>query len=716
MRKRILAFLVAITMLFAASSPALAVAENLDEELARVTNTVKVTLGIDNSFPKFSSSVSDSKTYRNWYLTWSGDEIYINVTADSSGKILNYYRYKTEYPKETTGYAPAFPKTSRDDALPAATTFINKVLKDGETANFNEGIKEVYPVYKVGAYNFSGSIMLNGIKSPISFYISVSSGDMSVSNFSRSDSYGRTSGPVPSATPSVSPESALKLLASKVKLKLQYVLAEDGKTAVLRFLPVYSGNYIVKADTGELLNIDPPVSVYPTAAVNGMGDKAKSSYPSGLSQVELSAVSELEGVMPKDKLDAVLRSTSGLGLDESFTLESSSYSKDGESGKIYCSLSYVKKISDLAAIKERFPDFYSSAAKSPEVRPVYIHKYVVLDAKTAELKYISGGKSVSGNEKKVLNADALSAKASQFLQNNLGLIFAKTTLNTESSNPENGLFVYSETVNKVQFPQNSISISLDTYDGTVSNLYYSWKDGYAFDTSEGLVSPDSAMESYLACFKPILQYVYATQKEAPDSRSLMLVYKLEASAPVSGIDAKTGKAIIMPTETGAPKKAYDDIEGCYGKTQIEALAKYGIGFSGKSFLPENQITQKDALTLLLSAVGYSSEEKDDYLYEAAYRYGFINRGEKKPDKLLNRAEYIKMLIAATEYGAAAKLNGIYICGFTDDSEISSDYYGFVAIAKALGIVKGDTENNFSPLSLATRQDAAIMLYNFMSRN
>ncbi len=248
------------------------------------------------------------------------------------------------------------------------------------------------------------------------------------------------------------------------------------------YLPVYNGNYIVRADTGEIVNIENASNL----ADRGMGQSAAASASSSdLTEVELSAVSELEGVLAQDKLDATLRTVSGMGLDDGFTLNSADYSKDTESGKIFCELSYVKKISDASVIKERFPDYYSSMAKSSGIYPVYIYKYIIADAKTAELKYISSSSSIGEKQKSTLSAETLESKASNFLKNNFSTMFAKLALNKEDSDTANGRFVYSETVNGIPFPQNSISITVDTYDGTVSSLNYAWKDDVKFDAADG---------------------------------------------------------------------------------------------------------------------------------------------------------------------------------------------------------------------------------------
>ncbi len=718
MLKKTAAIFLSIVILFSLGAPAFAASNGLDEELARVTEKVKKTLGVDNSYTKFTGDVNDRGTYRNWSLNWQGDNGTLNVMADSTGKILYFYRYKNENYTRGSDYSPAFPKASREDALPVAKAFVEKLLSNGETALFDENNNMVYGARNVSAFNFSGTILLNGLKSPIAFSVRVMADGMEVNSFSRSDAHMRVATSIPSSQPAFSSEKADVLLQGTVSMKLQYVFSDDGKTAVLQYLPIRKGNYVVKADTGELVDITPTYDFGYAKGMGGGSDRAQAvavSAPS-LSEVELSAVSSLEGVYSKEKIDSNLRSVSGLGLDSGFTLKSARYSTDSENGKIYCQLNYMKKISDEALIKEQYPDYYGYAGKSPESSPLSIYKYITVDAKTLELKYVETSTSAGDNEKSVLSEEALEKKASAFLESNLGDKYKKSALNKEDSDSATARFVYSEMVNGIPFPQNSLNISVSKYDGTVKSLYTSWKDGVEFASSEGIVGADAAKTEYLSSFKPVLQYIQVPTDKDGEGYSLILAYRHESDENVSGVDAKTGKAIIVPEGVNNPALAYDDIEGCYGKAQIEALAKYGIGFTGTSFKPEAALTQKDALILLLSATGYSSDGKDEAsLYEVAYKYRLLTRSEKNPDSVLTRAALIKMLIGATEYAPSAKLKGVFVCGFSDDADISEEHYGYVAIAKALGVVKGDSENRFNPYLQVARQDAAIILYNFMAR-
>ncbi|NLZ90417.1 MAG: hypothetical protein GX918_00695, partial [Clostridiales bacterium] len=58
--------------------------------------------------------------------------------------------------------------------------------------------------------------------------------------------------------------------------------------------------------------------------------------------------------------------------------------------------------------------------------------------------------------------------------------------------------------------------------------------------------------------------------------------------------------------------------------------------------------------------------------------------------------------------------GIFVTGFKDQGSISPELVGYVAIAKGLGIV-GGSGGYFNPRASLTRAEAAVMLYNYLTR-
>ena len=73
------------------------------------------------------------------------------------------------------------------------------------------------------------------------------------------------------------------------------------------------------------------------------------------------------------------------------------------------------------------------------------------------------------------------------------------------------------------------------------------------------------------------------------------------------------------------------------------------------------------------------------------------------------------MVTTLNYHETAKLKGIYKTAFADQDMISEDMLGYVALAQGLGIISGDGNGLFNPTESLTKADAAIMIYNYLSR-
>ena len=97
-------------------------------------------------------------------------------------------------------------------------------------------------------------------------------------------------------------------------------------------------------------------------------------------------------------------------------------------------------------------------------------------------------------------------------------------------------------------------------------------------------------------------------------------------------------------------------------------------------------------------------------------FGMLTANEEYNSKAeATRADGIKYIIRALGYRKPAELNGIYKCDFSDSEEIPDDVLGYAALAKGFGIVNGDENGRFNAENPLTRADAAIMIYNYLSR-
>jgi len=694
-----------------------------DEELAQVTEKVKETLGIDDRYTDFYGELSDNGLRHNWSLYWSMKGENLNVTADSAGKVLNYYLYTDSQGYDYDNHlAPIFPKVTREMAAEKAQAFLKKVLGDQESVVFSAFNERIDP-YEQTRYYFSGALLVNGLETPISCSISIQTSDLSVASFSRSD--GRTVylGDLPDAETGITGEKAKQLLNGTLSLKLQYVLSEDGKTAVLRYMPVYSGEYVVDAKTGELIDVSELYNrlAAPEAGSQAAADKSAAAGGSGLSPAEQAGVEKLEGVLSKEQLDAKVRAVTGLLIGGEYTLGQVSYRVDQENDTVYGYLTYTARA-------QMQPDAGDSG---------YIRKYITLDAKTGELISLYTGYPYGMVKQEGKTEEQLKASAESFLREYSPGHFGQTALSGDTGSAGMGddgatslQLCYAQSVNGYFYMPNALNVSVNCATGAVDSFSQNWDDAVTFDSADNLIDMQTALSAYAGAFSAKLCYVELPVKIDPTQPDLepyaklgysyiyrlALGYVLDSDRSVIGIDAKTGK-VIEREEQPDQTLAYDDLSGHYAQAQIEKLAEFGIGLISSSFGPDKQLTERDMLVFLLSTAGQRFDgENDEWLYEAAKQYGLIPGGTvPAPERAVSRMEVIRTILRMSGYDKTAGLKGIYRCGFSDSQTISEADYGYAAIAQGLGIVGGDEAGRLNPYETATRAEAAVMLYNFMNR-
>lgn len=710
--RRFLSLALSLALACSLSLPAAAAEETADQALSRVTAQVKQTLSIGGAYDAFYGSSYQNALSTVWSLNWSakdGSSLY--VEAEDDGTVISCYRSDPDY--AGGGYDPAFPSLDRAQAQALVQSFLDKVLRAGlESARFDEG----------GSFNsqrsfyrFTGTILLNGIPSPLRFSASVRATDGAVTDFNR-DSIGQTYlGGVPAAGAALSRDEALSLLKSTLSLRLEYVRPEGEDTAVLRYLPEAGDSYYVDGESGELVNLselyralEEDGSFYNTAAGGAAPTpaltEAAADGGAALTAAEQAGIEKLEGVLSREALDAKVRAHAALGL-EGYALTNTSYAVDRETGEVTASLRYVRQAEEGSW-----------------------RRTATVDAKSGALLALSGSTPYDENRAAALTAGQAQSKAEAFLKALWGAQFAKTGLYAQEANVSRGryTFTFAQKANGYFFPENSITVGVDVLDGSICALSRRFDDGVKFDAASGLVGEDAALDAWLASFPAELAYVSVPQALDPDSgearplldMGLRYFYALKSGYALgdngcTGVDAKTGACVARPSYDGEAF-TYDDMEGHWARRQVEALADYGAGFPGGSFRPDEALTQADLLTLLLSAQGYTGQDADA-LYQRAYSLGFLTPDQRQDGKVLTRAEAAALLLDALGYGKAARLEGIYTCSFADADSIPAQYRGYAAIAQALGVVTGDSAGSFNANRTATRLEGALMLYNYMSR-
>lgn len=727
MKKRILSIMLAPILLFSMAVPGFA-AESGDsaDRLAAVTGKVKSALDLDTErYKEFSGQLTEGELAPTWRLSWSGEDGSLEITASESGKVLSYYSYSAD---EGGDSAPlSLPKSDPAKAKAAAAAFLERVLDASETVDLDAAAGDTNSLRQT-RYYFRGTVLLNGCPSPLSFFLSVRTSDYAVTQFHRDSLEADYIGTAPAASFHMGQSAAEPLLRGTLSLRLEYVLDEGEKTAVLRYLPNSIHSFYVDDTAGKLVDLTElyeELGKYGSyiGADAGMAPEATAGVAdsnSSLTQAEQLGADKLKGTMGKEALDQKARSITQLGLD-SYTLASASYREEQVDGApvIAARLTYGKRTEEKT-----------------------LRRWVTLNAKTGELMGVSSSGLWDEDADKKVNEEAARKTAEAFLtaqqKENFALCAAYT--GDPSVQRENGRygvwgFQYARQENGYFFPSDQFTIGIDAVDGSVCAYSRFWTEDVGFASPDGIVSAEQAVSAYFKTFQVTRGYVAVPQKldlsdpeYAPLAEmgysalnSLKLGWQLTApDKHVTGIDAKTGEPVFWTSQESG-SLGYDDLAGSQAKSAAETLADYGIGYAGGKFRPDKQLTQLDLAALLASTQGVLIDPDNladgdaDRAYRTAYGMGALQRENRSDSQPLSQIEMIKILLDAGGYGPAARLQGIYRTDFSDEEKIPENLLGYAALAQALDVAQGDSAGRLNPDQSATRADAAVMLLAFMQR-
>ena len=106
----------------------------------------------------------------------------------------------------------------------------------------------------------------------------------------------------------------------------------------------------------------------------------------------------------------------------------------------------------------------------------------------------------------------------------------------------------------------------------------------------------------------------------------------------------------------------------------------------------------------------TEEVMDDLMREAQARE-IVSVSKTPVTSVAYREEAVSVIVNLFGYKKAAAISGIYKTGFSDESAITKEYLGAVAIAKGLGIINGSGGGKFVPRRAVTRGEFAVMLAN-----
>ena len=718
--KKLLSLLLSVLLLTGAALPAAAAEEDADAKLTAITQSVKSALALDTEdYSYFQGDYDQQELTALWDLYWDGQTGSLSVSALDDGTIISYYRYDNMDESGSQEGLPTFPQGDPAKAKAAAQSFLDRVLTPGVESVVLEDPSEPTSLSST-TFRFNGTILLNGLPSPLTYSLTVRASDNQVTRFWRDAPGTMFLGDIPGADAKTAQADAAAALKSTLSLRLEYILPDSDSTqAVLCYLPNSGHEFYVDAQSGKLVDLTAlEEEMYRFAGMGGAAgdsgaasDTAAAETEESLSEAEQAGIAQMEGVLSSQALDSALRAVTEYGL-ASYELVSARFSvgtaEGDEAAPVTCALRYSK-----------------SGDKGVATRSFTV------DARTGEVQRLSSYIPWTEDDKAVLTQEEAQAKAEAFLKARFPDRFSHLALYETPGQEAVPLdseqsvsawsFRFARQENGCFFPDQYYTVRVDATDGSVCGLSYYYDEAVTFASPEGVLSADAALDAWMDTYTVTLGYLLVpetlTGSDAVSQRliqmgfasfyHLKLGYALEREDSLRGIDA---------WQTADSGLTYSDIAGTWAETDVLRLARFNVGYAGGVFQHAKELTQWDLVCLLYSLrytpIDPADPEQDrDGVYAIAYQMGILSREGRDDEAVLTRGELVRYLLDAAGYGSVARLEGIFTCSYTDRAAIPAGELGYAALAQGLGLISG----TYNGTAAATRGQAAAMLCRLMER-
>lgn len=699
--------------------------EPSDKALESVILAVKKKITIPKEYSEFDYYFHNTNDYSDsyWSLSWRNPNTYasIQVNCDVNNHIAYYRSY--DYNNRSMGIA----KYLKSELKSKAEDFLLQIAP--EIATKVEFLKAEYEGVYSGNYVYQFQRSFNDISFPDNTVsISVNSITGAVTEASIRWLYDVK---LPTAKATMSLEDAAKLIKDNMKMKLVYrtdyygIYDRSGNTQKKAFL-VYEPtlNFIsIDAKTGEVyLTRSEWVETGRGTEKGAEADEAAADGGASntLTEEELTKIEELKHLISKEEAIEKIIKNKYLYIDKNLTSYNANlYKRNDGSGDT----SYIWNISFNDPRKVNYEtdeDTYRGYA------------YATVDAESGKIisYYSSVKSSYDYQNQKWLPMDIAYDKKEgravleKFLSSEMKDYFKLSTFTSESDDyvlyyndktPVYGGYNYQyNRVNEgVEYPYNGINGAVDGVTGKIYSVSANWDHKVVFESPKGAMSAEEAMDYYLSKEGYGLKYEvnvinkfdsdYGKDQEYYDytkaysvEYEVRLVYRPDVSP--SYISPFTGEQLDyrgQVYEVAAPY-TYKDITDAKKYRNILLLADMNIGFEGENFLPDQSINI-DEMKTLLQKVGY----------------GYYTENVEVLQKPMTRETLAQLFIQILGLEKMSKLQGIYKTGFADESSIDSTALGAVALAKGLGLMEGDSLNNFNPRNSITRLQAVDYLMKFI---
>jgi len=696
-------------------------AENMKKALILVKNKISVPEYLTEFSYRLSYSGGNKRGEKYWNFEWR-DKDYtknINVKCDEAGNIFSYSIYDRDSNKNSK------PTYLKEELTKNATEFIEKVAPSISKSIVLDSVT-FSGVYS-GTYSYTFLRTENGVLMPDNkVLVAVNYETGEVKSFNASWTYNLS---IPDSTIAITIEEAREKIGENVNMNLVYrnkTEEVDGNKVVKAYL-VYipDKSYMaVDAKTGQIYDTKNEffdMSEYSGVEseklmVNGvMKDMAVEEGM--LTEEEIEKINEMAGLITKE--DAILAVTSKsdvLLLDENAKAVTARLNQKYD----YTSAKNVGYVWNL-----NFNDPRSIDANSNDTYRAYANASV--DAKTGKLlSFNSSVRSYYDSEENKwedVKVEYSSKECQDTFEKFVRSLEEDKFLNSRLSNTNSSSYIlkynyidgkrlpvyggysynYCRVNEGIDYTYDGISGNVDGVTGKIYSYNVNWTDNIEFESPRNAMSPEDAYKAYSN--KDGFELVYEiynkhyiennpTNEQYYDYSDLYilekdsrLVYRTDINPQY--ISPFTGAQLNYLGEVyeDVNEKEYLDIDGFWGERDIKLITDMGYTFCGDDFLPNEIISTEEWFKLLELVGSYTSKKEYEDL--------------EKVTKL----DAVKMIVKNLGLENVAELSDIYKISFNDVNEDN----GYIALAKGLGIVSGDSNGSFYPSKELTRIEAVCMV-------
>lgn len=369
---------------------------------------------------------------------------------------------------------------------------------------------------------------------------------------------------------------------------------------------------------------------------------------------------------------------------------------------------------------------------------------VSLDAMNGELReywrYRGDYAPLDGPKEKQLSFESQKAKAIEAVQRTVPTKADELVLLTTSAHPNMGSkfggaqFSFGRLVNGL-LSGVGVSVSVDPLTGELTELHTGLDRGYkgqplTYPDPAQAISQAAAREKYAAAVTLSLQYVPVYELAADRSRKIAkyrLAYVPTNFDRTKLLNALTGTFFSVYGGDKPESKKVSDIAGHWAEQQLQYMADYEIyPLDGDTIKPNQIVSRGDVIrTLVLTLAQGQFANKDEkssssyhdvptnntnYQYiETAVAMGWLPRDLKefRPEEPMKREELAQLVVKALGYGRLAEQTDAFVLPFADLKQEDQAYVGPIAVAKALGLMRGNGQT-FGPDHHVSRAELAVV--------